>query len=507
MTRTTKSFAGKITLLALFAMLCGALCAVPQAAWADEAPASTPAQTIQDSEDAKHVDATNLTSWERLQGNIALDTMKSIVKKGWTSCKYAIVATSGGYWDALSASALAGEYDAPVLLTPKDYLSQKTADELERLKVQTVFVVGGPAAVSTHTEWQIQQYGIKTKRVYGDNGAATAVAVAKEVENMGSKTIVVATAGGYWDALSASPYAYATHSPVFLTNFAGTELSGDAIKQIKKCGATKALIAGGEAAVAPAVAAQLESAGLEVVRLAGPNAYGTAAAFAQHCLSEGMGVNHVGVATGTGYWDALCGAALCGLNETVLLLADTKQTKDAFDFLAEHRTLVKKAYVFGGPKAVSAEAEAILHMATRSDSDAQKTRVDRALQFSQAFFSQLELIDPADDSTAHKKNMDSWMAECRTNVNPSSAMYAKLGQESTYRRDAALLVTKTYVTKITDTTISLHVDAAGTQDLPRPKGWSGTTTNHINVTLTFDSSNLITKMSSTMTSLQGNLSL
>ena len=36
----------------------------------------------------------------------------------------------------------------------------------------------------------------------------------------------------------------------------------------------------------------------------------------------GMNVNKMGVATNKGYWDALAGAALCGKNETVLVLVD-----------------------------------------------------------------------------------------------------------------------------------------------------------------------------------------
>ena len=48
-----------------------------------------------------------------------------------------VVATMGGYWDALTASGLAGIEDAPLLMTDASSLSSQTASELERLSPDT----------------------------------------------------------------------------------------------------------------------------------------------------------------------------------------------------------------------------------------------------------------------------------------------------------------------------------------------------------------------------------
>ena len=471
---------------------------LPATAIADEPAKGDAAKTVVVESAASHVDAANLATWERLSGPTALDTMKKIVQKGWTSSDNAVVASLEGFHDALAASSLAGELNAPVLLTPTAYLAQQTADELVRLKVKKVYIVGGVASVSAHAEEQIRLYGVTTVRVAGKDAQQTSLEVGKEVADQGSKTVIVATSAGYWDALTSGPYAYATKSPIFLTNGDGTKLLDDIIAQIKKQGANTALIAGGEGSVKPAVAQQLEDAGLTVNRLAGPNAYGTARVFANHCMQEGMGVKDLAVASGAVHQDALCGAALCGKNEAVLLLADAEHTGDAFDFLRAHNTLVHNAYILGGTASVSKDAEDLLKMATRSDAATLQARMENAEFFAEHFYSALYLEDPNDDSTIKPKDLASWKDECRKYVDPASAMYQRLGENSIYARDAATLAKNVFVTKVTDTTVSVHVDAAATQDMLVGKGWSANIANRIDLTLTFNSNNLITAMTSSL---------
>ena len=85
----------------------------------------------------------------RLSGDTALDTMSAIVSAGFTSTGgTAVLCTSGGYWDALTAAGVAGFSSAPVLLTDGSSLSPQTIDCLTRLKPATVVVCGGPGAVS-----------------------------------------------------------------------------------------------------------------------------------------------------------------------------------------------------------------------------------------------------------------------------------------------------------------------------------------------------------------------
>ena len=66
-----------------------------------------------------------------------------------------------------------------------------------------------------------------------------------------------------------------------------------------------------------------------------------------------MTAEHVGVATGRSYQDALCGAALCGLNNSILVLADDKNSTNINNVIAKNKASLSECYVFGGDSAVS----------------------------------------------------------------------------------------------------------------------------------------------------------
>lgn len=67
---------------------------------------------------------------------------------GWSASDKVILASGANYPDALSASALAGAYDAPIILTDPTELSSKAAATIKQLGPSTIYVVGGPSAVS-----------------------------------------------------------------------------------------------------------------------------------------------------------------------------------------------------------------------------------------------------------------------------------------------------------------------------------------------------------------------
>ncbi|MEM5720324.1 cell wall-binding repeat-containing protein, partial [Proteus mirabilis] len=79
------------------------------------------------------VSAANLS--KRLSGTNRYETGCKIVREGWTSSDYAIIASGEGFADALCSAPLAKKYNAPILLTGKDKLDLNTKNELERLNV------------------------------------------------------------------------------------------------------------------------------------------------------------------------------------------------------------------------------------------------------------------------------------------------------------------------------------------------------------------------------------
>ena len=207
-------------------------------AWA-AAPLTTGSQTpaVTSQQSSSTGDTIQLVNWERLWGSNQFYTMQKIIQSGWDSSTTAILATDDSFKDALSASSLAGLYKAPVLITKSGSLTSQTKQELVRLGVESVIIVGGRLAVSEAVERTINDMGITTERIWGSRSDDTAIAVAKRLGSNHSTTCFVAYGSNYRDALSISPYAYKNKAPIFLTR--GKSITQDTLNAIKNGGFKK----------------------------------------------------------------------------------------------------------------------------------------------------------------------------------------------------------------------------------------------------------------------------
>jgi len=312
--------------------------------------------------------------WERLGGADAIGTMSEIVDVAFptrNSCSTIILATSSGYWDALTASGLAGLYNCPVLLTDPYYLPELTKYQIARLNPKSIIIAGGSAAISPAVEAQIKEGypDMSIKRVQGADAVKTALEIynkGKSVNGGWGKIAIVATNGGYWDALSASPYSFSKHYPIFLASEgrSAKSLRSDTLSAIKSGGFTQVFICGGTSAISSSVEGQLK--GIKTVRLSGPTAIETSQAIANQCVKDGMQANNMCVATINGYWDGLTGAALAGSKNAPLILANPSSPSTATKgFVSTHKNEITQGYALGGPVAVPTATLNALSNATK----------------------------------------------------------------------------------------------------------------------------------------------
>ncbi len=288
---------------------------------------------------------------KRIAGETAEDTMQQIVQTAFPDpVDKVVLATSESYWDALSANSLAGSLKAPVLLTHHNQLPAQTIAELKRLKTSKVVVCGGENAISNDVVSQLKALNIEVERVAGQWASDTANDIAKKLDK--SDTAIVATSWGYEDALSAASYAYANKAPIFLANYNTATLDASSIQTMKDKGVKKVYIVGGTSVVSPEVEAQLSAAGITVERIAGETAYDTSAKLATRLISLGMHANNMAIATGWGYTDALAGAALCGKQNSVMVLADNTNQTAINDVVAANKNAIQNYYIFGGTSVV-----------------------------------------------------------------------------------------------------------------------------------------------------------
>lgn len=296
------------------------------------------------------------TTWKRLEGSNRYGTMAAIVSEGFASSDLAVLVTGSNYPDALVASSVAGSLNCPVILTKPDKLSAQAKEQLKRLGVKRVHIVGGTTVVTEAVLNELKGSDlniIPIRSVGGANRQATSLNALNFIQGRGKfdGTVVVATGYNYADALSIGPWCYKTSTPILLTKKDGTLTTAQA-NAAKNAGVSKVIIVGGTAAVSDRVVSQLGLSQSAATRISGNDRYETSKAIAEFELGQGMGLTNVTVATGQNFPDALAGAALCGSKNSALILA--KDTASAGLKLIDADAGVLVGYALGGEGAVSA---------------------------------------------------------------------------------------------------------------------------------------------------------
>jgi putative cell wall-binding protein len=317
--------------------------------------------------------------WQRLDGNkgdsgTRYDTMQSIVETGWGAdgSDYVVVASGENFPDALAASSLAGIYGAPVVLTTKGTLTTQAEDTIKALGATKAYVIGGTEAVALEVEQSLS--GIEgmeeVKRIEGIDRFATALDIyreGKETDSWGT-TAIIANGFNFADALSISPFANVTGSPIFLASLE-KGLDADTLKAINEGGFKRIVITGGDKAVSPAVEDQLAESGATVLRVFGENRYETSAAIIEFSQdNSALRLDRIICATGANFPDALAGGAFAGhIGSALLLVHSTAEGGQAGleSIIKAHPDEIGLGYVLGGAAAVPEELRQILEAGSR----------------------------------------------------------------------------------------------------------------------------------------------
>ncbi|MDE3030357.1 MAG: cell wall-binding repeat-containing protein, partial [Acidobacteriota bacterium] len=271
--------------------------------------------------------------------------------------------------DALAASYLEGTLGTGLLITPSTTLGADAKAAIQLEGVTTVYVVGGPLAISPAVIAQIQalpaykpgglvQTGSNVTVVgpiYGADGTAagTAAAIATRygtAYGVGSfagaynatgglyndttgtasttaptgfvPTAIVVASTDWQDAMTIAPEAYRSRFPVILAGpSSATTLGADAQAALTSLGVKQVILIGGQLAVQNSVEAAIAAlnGGISVLRIAGIDATDTAAQIANFALANapaGLGWNTTShntvIASHADYWSDALGAAALG---------------------------------------------------------------------------------------------------------------------------------------------------------------------------------------------------
>ncbi len=249
---------------------------------------------------------------ERLAGLDAVGTSLQISRAAFpTGADTVIIATNANFPDALAGAPLANKYQAPILLAPSFGLTEEVRAELNRLKPQVIYLLGGTAVLNPGIEAELSAL-YEVKRVAGVTAYGTAEAIAKELGTRGRAVLV--SGQNYPDALSIAPWAAKQGIPILLTRAA--TLPSETQKALQLLSVVETRVIGGEAVVSPEVMQQVPLP----TRFSGWSQYDTSAAVLTAYPPLGQTIY---LATGENYPDALTGAVLAAQGGSMLVTVPT----------------------------------------------------------------------------------------------------------------------------------------------------------------------------------------
>jgi putative cell wall-binding protein/streptogramin lyase len=293
-----------------------------------------------------------------------------------SGAKTVYVASGEKFPDALGAGSVAALTKSPLLLTQGATLPASVITELQRLKPTSVVVVGGALSVSDAVIARIREAigtGGQVTRVGGADRYEVSRNLLESAALPASPRIYLAAGSSFPDALSATPIASFSSSPVMLVDGSAGQLSAPTLGFLSAHGKSDIRIAGGPASVSTGIEAQLKAvAGTTVKRISGADRYATSVAINRDVLARTDRVSRVAtdpvpmlrnsnlvyLASGETFPDALAGGVGASLAPAPLYVVP--RTCVPRPVLLDVGSLTATTVtVVGGPNTLTAAVEAL----------------------------------------------------------------------------------------------------------------------------------------------------
>lgn len=300
----------------------------------------------------------------RIEGDSRVETAIEVSRAAFESADSVVLARMDDYPDALAASGLAAEVDAPVLLTATEGLDPLVAEELERLGASEALLMGGVEALSEQVERDLDDADVSHQRIGGLERFETAALIADEIVRLGGpvEQVLLALGGrgdgldAYPDALAAGNLAAAGRAPIVLTTpDTLPAVSSDALDRLIGDG-DRVFLAGGREAIDEGQERSVADRGFAVTRLGGTDRYGTAVAIVEEARRQGADADPLLLASGEIFADALVAApAARRLGGSLLLVhpEDLESSGATSQFLRDNRDNLDRVLVVGDSDTVA----------------------------------------------------------------------------------------------------------------------------------------------------------
>lgn len=300
----------------------------------------------------------------RYSGANRYTTAVEISKSKFKNSDNVVLVNGSSENEILSAASLAGQLNAPILLTTANSLDNNTKAEIDRLNAEGIYIIGNSNNISRSIENNFRKDGKIVSRLTGNDIYGTAITVAKASDNMkSSDTVILSSASSVVDSLSAAALSASKKYPILYTD--KDTVPASTLKYISTSQYKNVIVVGGPSTITNNVVKSLEGKKLSVTRVSGSNRFTTSTTLANKYFGKAETVN---IASGMAYVDALSGAAVAGLNNSPVVLATGDNvTSELNSYFSSNGT--ENINIFGGKSSISAKLESSLASALNSNNN------------------------------------------------------------------------------------------------------------------------------------------
>lgn len=193
-------------------------------------------------------------------GATRFETAVELSKSKFTTADTVVLINRNAILDGVSATPLATALGAPILYTESNYLQSATKNEISRLQVKKVVIVGGEGVITNNVVNEIKSMGISSvDRLGGATRYDTALQVAKYIDTncYDVSEIFLVNGAADADAMSVGAVGGQNKMPILLT--AQNSIPANTFNWLAGESLTNAYVIGGTGVVSDAVLNKLNS--------------------------------------------------------------------------------------------------------------------------------------------------------------------------------------------------------------------------------------------------------
>lgn len=302
--------------------------------------------------------ASSMIPVNRYSGNTRYETAVNICNANFTRTNTAIVVYGKAPSDALASTALAKVHNAPILYTENNSLNPLVRNELQRLGVDKVYVVGGESSISSGVVSQIYDAGVSNvQRISGARRSDTALALANEMRKMNTgRSAVVVDGYSENDCMAVATSSGEYSNPMVYANNGTLD---DNSKSFIRNNYRSVFIMSGEKKINQDVINYFRNAGLNVYIKNESNSYNLSLSIARDSKFYGT-VKKIYVAANAA--DGIPGSVLAARDGMPMLLVNGSNESSVIDY-AKNKN-INSAVILGGESSVSKSFENSLRSST-----------------------------------------------------------------------------------------------------------------------------------------------